>query len=318
MGRANQEGFRVGAVLVAYNISQERLQAALAAVMPQVLRLLLVDNSDAGVPVPRELLPENLDCLRFPDNPGPGAAHNQGISWARAQGFSHLLILDQDSEPAPDMVAELLRPFAEETADGRLAMTGPAWQNRNSSRSPCFQRLRSPFGKRIYVHKLPARALVEADLLISSGSLLSLAAAEALGPMREEFFIDRIDTDWCLRAKSRGYRLVGVPAAKLAHQLGEESAHIWLGIWRRLPLHRPERYYYMFRNSILLYQTRYASWAWTLFDFCRLAGILLLLCPCVKKDRGARLKYIWQGILHGCQGRTGRMPGRRHLSLPDS
>ena len=41
------------------------------------------------------------------ENLGVAAAQNQGIEWAKQQGATHVLLLDQDSLPHPDMVARL-------------------------------------------------------------------------------------------------------------------------------------------------------------------------------------------------------------------
>lgn len=306
--------FRVGAVLVAYNISGTRLQPLLAAILPQVLKLLVVDNSEPNTGL-GDQLPAEVDYLPNPANLGVAAAHNQGLRWAERQGFTQLLLLDQDSLPAPNLVAELLKAFQlAQAASGRrrpVALAGAAYRNEHSARPPSFHVLQLPFSRRIFTARLAPDALVETDLLISSGALLSMAAVRQLGDMREDFFIDRVDMDWCLRARAGGYRLVGAAAAHLQHRLGEESVQIWLGRWRRVPLHRPERYYYMFRNSLLLYRSAHSSLAFLLFDLVRLGGMLLVFGLAVKKDRRARLKFIWRGLLDGCRGRSGRLAAQR-------
>jgi rhamnosyltransferase len=46
------------------------------------------------------------------------------------------------------------------------------------------------------------------ESVITSGSLLSLAAYTAIGPFREDFFIDHVDTEYCLRARLKHYRVI--------------------------------------------------------------------------------------------------------------
>ena len=309
--------FRVGVIIVAYNISGSRLQATLAAVMAQVARILVVDNSDEPGPALANSLPAQVDYHRNFANLGVAAAHNLGIDWAEQQGFSHLLLLDQDSLAGPDMVLQLLKPFyACASGEPPIALAGPAYTSLHSSQPPSFHIFRFPFSRRIYIHTRAPDALVTTDLLISSGALMSIKVARQVGKMREDFFIDRVDTDWCLRARARGYRLVGVCAARLTHRLGERSTSVWWGRWRRIPMHRPERYYYMVRNSLLLYRTSYSTWAWMFFDLSRLIGLLLLPNLGSEPGRIARIGYMWRGLIDGCLGRSGpiHIDGQRSSS----
>ncbi|MFX8766500.1 glycosyltransferase family 2 protein, partial [Acinetobacter baumannii] len=47
---------------------------------------------------------------------------------------------------------------------------------------------------------------LHSTLLISSGSLISVEALKAVGLMRDYYFIDYVDTEWCLRAEYLGYK----------------------------------------------------------------------------------------------------------------
>ena len=94
-------------------------------------------------------------------------------------------------------------------------------------------------------------------MLISSGALFPREALLELGLMDEGLFIDHIDTEWFLRAKDRGWRVFGVCDAVMDHGLGERTVMVWLGRWRYLPVHQPFRYYYIYRNSVLLYRRSY-------------------------------------------------------------
>ena len=42
--------------------------------------------------------------------------------------------------------------------------------------------------------------------------------------MKESYFIDNIDLEWCFRAKSKGYELIGTDEAVLYHAIGERSS----------------------------------------------------------------------------------------------
>jgi GT2 family glycosyltransferase len=65
-------------------------------------------------------LPVNVALLRQAKNIGVGAAYNLAAHWAREQGATHLLLLDQDGVPAPGMIGALM-----EISLAALADIGP-------------------------------------------------------------------------------------------------------------------------------------------------------------------------------------------------
>ena len=125
--------------------------------------------------------------------------------------------------------------------------------------------------------------------------------------MDEQLFIDHIDTEWFLRAHAKGYTAYGVCDAWMAHGLGERTRKV-RGLFRErnVPQHKPFRYYYIFRNSVLLYRRRYVSKKWVWNDMQRLIQIFVfygLLYP----PRLANLRMMLKGIRHGLLNLQGRL-----------
>ena len=71
-------------------------------------------------------LPRNVALTQQAKNIGLGAAYNLAARWAREQGATHLLLLDQDSVPASGMVAALMEGFKQ---PGPVAAVGPLWRD---------------------------------------------------------------------------------------------------------------------------------------------------------------------------------------------
>ena len=46
---------------------------------------------------------------------------------------------------------------------------------------------------------------------------------EAIGLPRADFFMDFFDFEYCLRARSHGYRIAVITRSKLAHEIGKRS-----------------------------------------------------------------------------------------------
>jgi rhamnosyltransferase len=271
---------RICAVIVAYKPDLSRLAALFAALRGQVAEQVLVINgpldSDLLAAIEQRGTGHGVHCHCNDQNLGLAVAQNQGIFQARALGCDAVLLLDQDSRPADDMVKELLAVFRDRTAAGdRPAAVAPRYQSEADDQGhwPGFVRIGTwGFGRAPCAH---GAEWVEADFVIASGCLIPLAVLDDVGDMDAGLFIDHIDTEWCLRARDRGYRLFGVCRATMAHELGEKRIRVWFGRRRLVAAHQPLRYYYMFRNSMLLYRRDYIRSAWKWGDFLRSLQLLV-------------------------------------------
>lgn len=76
--------------------------------------------------------------------------------------------------------------------------------------------------------------------------------------MDEQLSIDHVDTDWFLRANAQGLLSHGVCDAVMVHGLGEATYRVWFGPWHFVPKHKPFKYYYIYRHSLLLNRRPYA------------------------------------------------------------
>jgi rhamnosyltransferase len=146
--------------------------------------------------------------------------------------------------------------------------------------------------------------------LISSGALFSARALREIGTMDEGLFIDHVDTEWFLRAHHRGWRSYGVCDAVMRHSLGERTFRVWLGRWRYLPIHKPFRYYYIYRNSVLLYRRSYPTIRWKQTDILRLL-MMFVMFAVFAGDRVENLKMMCRGIVDGFRDREGRLDSSR-------
>lgn len=305
-GDPKRQSQRVCAVAVSFRPDVTALSRLLDAVAPQVEQVYLVDNG-SGADVLHQLgelaRGRNIEVVPFDNNRGIAAAHNEGLRLAIVAGADHALLLDQDSIPADDLVSSLLSARARvDSSDARVAAVGSSWVDVRSGRRSVFYRIKG--GCIVGVPAPDGAGLVPVDFLISSGTLLSLAALQDIGWMREDLFIDHVDTEWCLRAKLAGWQLFGCGGARIEHALGDDKMRVWLGRWREVALHSPDRNYYEVRNTLLLLNTRGITWNWRLAQCTRLVqllGFYALLAP----DRCRRLGRLWRGLADGMAGRAG-------------
>jgi len=293
---------QIAAVVVAYRPDPDQLTEVLAAVLPQVGPLLLVDNGGLD----RAVVPSrpNVEVLDMGFNAGIAAAQNAGIERAKLRGAKFVLLLDQDSVAAPDMVRCLLAALEERRAEGRkIAACGPSYELGDGQKSSGFLAAGS-FGFR-EVTPDRGHSSVACDFLIASGMLIPVDTLAAVGGMDESLFIDHVDTDWCFRAASHGFRCFGVPGAVMQHRLGQSCRSVRIGgRKRRLPRHPALRYYFIVRNSVLLRHRKYMPPAWRRHDLLRLAGLMFFhgLSP---RDGFAVMRMATRGFVDGFRGRSG-------------
>ncbi len=311
MGMAAMAGNGVMAVVVTYRPDLDLLAQVLDSVCPQVDRVLVFDNASTD-PGLRQLLVQprwpNLEAIYSVSNLGVAAAVNRAAAHARGNGYKQLLVLDQDSLLADDMVVHLQHALSAPGAGtGRpVAAVGPVFVDRRTGQAAPFVRIGPLFNRKLAV--APGEQ-VECDFLISSGSLLPLSVLDSVGGMDESLFIDNVDLEWSFRARHQGYRLLGVGNARMVHAIGDRVYPVTL-FGRRLSfsLHGPVRLYYMTRNRLLLYVRPQTPWAWISQDIPRvvlkLAGMSLFVAP-----RWQNLRAMLHGMADALRGRGG--PYRR-------
>ena len=306
----------VAAVVVTYRPEAEATSALLRALAPQVRDVVVVDNGspDATVEILRAITTEvGATLLPLGSNLGIAAAQNAGIAWARGRDARFVLLSDQDSLPAADMVDRLVAGFARGTADSArgarppVAAVGPVTMDeRNEGAALLFSAQR--WGPRRATIPAKEGSLVEAAFLIASGCLIDRAALDAVGSMNEKWFIDHIDLEWGLRARRAGYGLYGVVGAGLSHALGDRTQNI-PGRARDVHIHSAVRNYYMARNTVLLIRSGLMSawWRWGYAGWITKYTVFYVLAV---QPRALRARLLVLGLWHGLRGRTGPIPTR--------
>lgn len=292
-------------VVVSFNPDLEALNKLLTSLAPQLENIVLVDNGstiDVAAWVSKGSFGKIIAVLPLGENRGIAAAQNIGINHARQIGAGYVILFDQDSIPAPDMIEKLVSVAEAQLALGvRIAAVGPRYSDERQDNPPPFIRFE---GLKLKRQKcMNASSVVEVDYLIASGCLITMPTLEAIGGMREELFIDYVDIEWGLRAKHAGYKLFGSCAALMNHALGDEPIE-FLG--KKFPVRSSLRHYYQFRNAVWLYKQPWPPLNWKLIDAWRLMlkfGFYGLFA----KPRLRHLQMMALGLRHGLQGRLGAL-----------
>jgi rhamnosyltransferase len=295
---------RVAAVVVTFFPELARLAEVLASTLEQVHHVFVVDNG-AGVALPTPWTHDSrIEQIALGDNRGIAAAQNVGIEAALAEGAQFVLLLDQDSVPGREMVGSLAELHTRLVQEGyRVAAVGAR---------PVIGTAVGGFailGRLGYATATPRQgeSFVWCDALLASGTLISGEAWRAVGPMNEDLFIDRVDTEWCVRACAAGWRTAGSADALLNHRLGEQQVRTWPWSRRPIAIHKPFRYHYMARNAIHLMRMPHAGWRLRVAETQRLVALALFFALRLPSGLPS-LRMIWRGLIDGLRGRTGPLP----------
>lgn len=236
-------------------------------------------------------------------NLGVAEALNILALTAILRGCRRLILFDQDSRPPAGMVAALGQAMDRLSAsDERIAVIGP----RIVAPKAEADRYKSP---RYFPQpdRQPRDSAFPVRYIITSGSLLDLAAFRAVGTFRSDFFIDAIDTEWCFRAWSKGYSCWFLADVPMEHTIGEGTVRSRL-LRIRFPRQSRMRMYCYFRNQAVCLGLAHIPIGWR----TRFALHMTRLAASTLAGAGFNLPtlgLIVRAIMDGLQGRLGPPPG---------
>jgi GT2 family glycosyltransferase len=230
-------------------------------------QVIVVDNdsNDGSAEAIRAAYPDLL-LIETGANLGFTGGNNAGIRRALADGADYIMLLNNDTIVAPDMV-EIMVGVMERNPT--IGVCGPMiyyydapdviwsgggiidWKHGQTMMDGLNQEDRAQFGQE------PR----DVDFVTGCAIMARREVWEQVGLLDDKFFMYYEETEWCVRAARAGYRIVHIPAAMM---------------WHKIPLNARadsvRAYYYMTRNRLLfLWATRagLGTWAYTLFEYGR-------------------------------------------------
>jgi rhamnosyltransferase len=267
-----------------------------AQLMHELPKWLIVDNrsSEDDRQRLRRIARAPVEIIENSDNLGVAAALNQAARRAQALGFEWLLSFDQDSEPEPHLLAHLTEAYRSLPDPDKLGMIGSNFLVEGTGELfyPCYR----------------ANAMtVEQPCLITSGSLLSLNAFSQVGPFREELFIDGVDSEYCLRLRRQGFKVMASCRPLMRHRLGNLRIHSLLWKRPRVTHHSPLRRYYMTRNAIVIARQYWgAEREWVRLNL-KAVGVGFVGAMLFERHKLKKLGATLLGALDALRGRMGRI-----------
>ena len=297
-GKRGPSAGNVVAVIVTLGPDREVVHHA-ETLIGRVSRVVVVDNGSgaeaASILDSIAALP-SAEVIRNPANLGIARALNQGAQVAMDAGADWLLTLDQDAEPADEIVSIAGGTFDAYPDRDAIAVIG----------STSFEASRAGW----VAADRGGQPWIEAVNVITAGSFVSLAAVRDIGSFREDLFIDYVDTEFCLRARARGYRVLASRAPAMTHRIGRPTER-WIGLRAVHPTnHSAFRRYYITRNRFFVWRHYWRTEPRFVAKDILAAHKELVKLVLFEQDRGAKVRAMAAGLRDGVRSVSGQK-GRR-------
>jgi GT2 family glycosyltransferase len=297
---------KVAVIVLNWNGRDDTLAclASLGQLDYPVYEVIVVDNGsgDDSVAAIRAAYPQ-VTLIETGDNLGYVGGNNVGLEHARTIGADYALLLNNDTEVAPDFLRLLVE--AAET-DPTIGIVGPTiyyfdrpgviwsaggavdWSWGDTRMIGVDQVDQEQFGL------LPRPV----DFVSGCAMLIKMSSIDQMGLLDPRFFAYYEEAEWCVRVARAGFKIVHVPQAQIWHKISPIAREA-----------SPQVHYYMTRNRLLFLKLSGAgtsSWLNTLlFDYGR-----TLLSWSVKprwRHKARQRRAMLQAISDYGQGRFGKV-----------
>lgn len=263
-------------------------------------RVIVLDNAstDGSVQAIRTAFPA-VQIIELRQNLGYAGNNNVGIQAALAQGAEWVFVLNEDTILAPDCLARLIEVGQ---SNLRLGIVGPMVYHYNESN--VIQSAGGKMGRDWQAWHLGQNEqdqgqfsqAHEVDWISGCAILVRREVIEQVGMLDQRFFYYWEETEWCLRAREAGWRIMHIPQAKLWHK----------GVQRDYQPN-PAVTYYATRNHLLMLAKHHAPIAAWIATW----GLLLrtLASWSIKpqwRSKRAHRDAMWQGTVDFLSHRWGK------------
>lgn len=228
-------------------------------------KVFLVDNASQNQEGPRlkKLFPE-IALIENSENLGFAGGNNVGIRYALMQGFSHVLLLNNDTEVEPDFLGEMIRKMNQSLGIGvvqplilflhdqkKIWSAGGKWISSLGSAVTLGDR------EPVVNYRFKKQEL---DWATGCCMLISREALLQAGLLNEQYFAYFEDVEWSLRFRKAGFRIALAEKAVIYHEAGASSK-------KKNPegTLSPKVFYYNVRNQFFLIRSLHQS-SWDLFQ----------------------------------------------------
>lgn len=294
---------KIVAIVVTYNIGNQYLNN-FKSLVNQVDKIVIVDNNsdEETVEVLKYIKLNNSNKVKIifnEKNEGLAKAQNMGIEYANQENADWILLLDNDSLLDDKMVQTMIKKYLKYREKDKVAIISPMIIDKNSTKKTKYICKEGVLGikRKVLLDDITDNILST----IASGSLVKTSVIKKIGNFKEEYFIDSVDTEFCMRAIYNGYRILVIKNAILYHELGQKRDYNILGLNITPTNHSALRRYYIYRNRIKMWREYWTKTPkYIVYEI--LASIYqIILIIIFENNKKQKLKMVCKGIREGAR-----------------
>jgi GT2 family glycosyltransferase len=216
--------------------------------------IFVVDNGstdETASTLPRDF--PQINFIRSERNLGFARACNLA---AKSACGEFLLLLNSDAQPAPDALekaAAWLRAHPECAVAGAQLLDADGSRQNSIANFPTLatELLNKSLLRQLWPEKFPGKeqiftAPMDVETVVGAFMLIRKSVWDALGGLDERFFFFLEETDFCLQARKKKFRVFHLPDVRVWHGQGQTAKQIFVGArieyWR-------SRYFYFAKNQ---------------------------------------------------------------------
>ncbi|MGQ9617687.1 MAG: glycosyltransferase family 2 protein [Candidatus Aminicenantia bacterium] len=236
-----------------------------------------------------------LVLIRISENIGFAGGNNVGIKYSIAKGAEYILLLNNDTVVNKELLKEMIKTM---NSDDRIGIVGgkiyfysdpEILQEVGGARFYPFFGIVRPVGRK-KLDKGQFSEDFEVDYASGCCTFAKRKMIEEIGFLDEDFFHYWEETDWNIRARKKGWKVICSSRAKVWHKLSSTSGY-----------KSPFSDYYFTRNSLILTKKHYPFFVPIvfIFDFYKIPVRMI-------KGQWKNLRAVLKGNIDFLRGKKGR------------
>lgn len=292
----------IACVIVSYNIGND-IYKCYNSIKGQVDRVIIIDNgSDYETIEALKCIAKdkNSEVIFNKENLGIATALNIGVKISKDLGYKWILTMDNDSQATIGMIDSLINTYNSIDEEEAKKIVSIAVNFIESA----YEDVDNIQYSNIEVSKYEYQ-----DLVITSGNLVKSSIFDEVGYFKDEYFIDSVDHEFCLRILKDNKKIIKVQNALLKHKIGDGISKKIFFKTIHSSNHSPIRRYYITRNAMYLYKD-YKNMNIKYINETRTMLLKTFIKIILAEDNKlVKLKYMTKGYLDYKRGKYGKIEG---------
>lgn len=291
----NNKKCKIAAIVILYNPCVDVVNN-IKTYINYVDLIILVDNTEEKefseyascyiVDTLSKIMAGKVKYIPLNKNYGIAKALNIGIKEAAKEKITYVITMDQDSKFKNNIIS-VYEKFLNQKEYGKYILTPMYDTGRNQGKK-----------KHVLYEKM--------NYTMQSANLFNSKIFDDIGFFKEDFFIDVVDYEYCLRAKQKGYQIIRCNKALLKHEpaSGKEKK---LGCFKlRYGYASSERYYYQIRNLLWtsIYYKNFSMFKWVIIKLLK----ILFLFP----DKTVYLWMAGKAVSNALHNKLGKLDEKQY------